>query len=40
MDSDVVCKDRSGLQQRRFRVVFVLEVKVEFGELEDFMKGR
>ena len=44
MDSDVICKDRSGLQQRKFGVVFVFEVKVEFGEMEelaeDFVKGR
>ena len=44
MDSDVVCEDRSELQRRRFEVVvFVLEVEVEFGELEveeDFVNGR
>ena len=43
MDSDVVCKDRSELQPRRFElVVFVLEVESEeLKELvEDFVNGR
>ena len=45
MDSDVVRKDRSELRRRRFEVVvFVLEIEVEFGELEelaeDFVNGR
>jgi hypothetical protein len=44
VDSYVVCKDRSGLQQRRFELLaFELEVEDEFEELEelveDFVNG-
>ena len=39
-DSDVVCEDRTELQQRRFGVMFVHEVvKVKFGELEKLAEG-
>jgi hypothetical protein len=39
VDSYVVCKDRSGLQPRRFELVaFVLEVEDEFEELEELVE--
>lgn len=39
MDNDVVCEDRSELQRRKFEVVvFLLEVEVELGELEELVE--